>query len=90
MVALLVTGYPRSGSGRIEIIKDNFKTEVCSQMQDYPLEVEQAAGTHWKDGKLSICGGWPLTTKCYTLDNGEWKPTSQNLQTERCFYSPKA
>ena len=27
-------------------------------MQDYPLEVDKAAGTHWKDGKLSICGGF--------------------------------
>ena len=84
MVTLLVTGFPASGSGRIEIIKENFKTEVCNQMQDYPLEVSKAAGTHWKDGKLSICGGWPsLTTECYTLDNGEWKPTSQNLQIGR-------
>ena len=83
MVTLLVTGLPTSGSGRIEIIKENFKTEVCNQMQDYPLEVYEAAGTHWKDGKLSICGGFPYTNECYTLDNGEWKPTSQNLQIER-------
>ena len=87
MVTLLVTGFPRVGSGRIEIIKENFKTEVCIQMQDYPFEVERAAGTHWKDGKLSICGGidgyWNTKRDCYTLDNGEWKPTSQNLQVER-------
>jgi len=83
MVTLLVTGYPTTGSGIIEIIKENFKTEVCNQMQDYPLEVYWAAGTHWKDGKLSICGGNSYTTECYTLDNGEWKPTSQNLQIGR-------
>ena len=83
MVTLLLTGWDTIGSGRIEIIKDNFKTEVCNQMQDYPLEVYQAAGTHWKDGKLSICGGFTSTTKCYTFDNGEWKPTSQNLQIGR-------
>ena len=55
-------------------------------MQDYPLEVSSAAGTHWKDGKLSICGGDTgslCTNECYTLDNGEWKPTSQNLQIGR-------
>ena len=82
MVTLLVTGFPLTGSGRIEIIKENFKTEVCNQMQDYPLEVSAAAGSHWKDGKLSICGGYTgsYKTECYTLDNGEWKPTSQNLQ----------
>ena len=87
MVTLLVTGDPRSGSGRIEIIKENFKTEVCNQMQDYPLGVVSAAGSHWKDGKLSICGGnsgfSTYTNECYTLDNGEWKPTSQNLQIGR-------
>ena len=87
MVTLLVTGDPTSGSGRIEIIKENFKTEVCNQMQDYPLEVQEAAGSHWKNGKLSICGGFPSTSECYTLDNGEWKPTSQNLQIGKCCHA---
>ena len=69
MVTLLVTGFPTSGSGRIEIIKENFKTEVCNQMQDYPLEVFLAAGTHWKDGKLSICGGYSGSTTEGHLQN---------------------
>ena len=57
MVTLLVTGDPRRGSGRIEIIKENFQTEVCNNMPKYPIEVSNAAGSHWNDGKLSICGG---------------------------------
>ena len=91
MVTLLVTGDPRSGSGRIEIIKENFETEVCNQMQEYPLERSQAAEGLWKDGKLTICGGkdssYQSKTRCYSLDNGEWKPTSDNLQIGRSSHA---
>ena len=50
-------------------------------MPEYPIEVEDAAGSHWKDGKLSICGGWTGSTRinnCYLLDNGQWKANVNN------------
>ena len=81
MVTLLVTGYPRVGRGRIEIIKENNKTEVCNNMPEYPIEVSAAAGSHWNDGKLSICGGYTGSTRinnCYLLDNGQWKANVNN------------
>ena len=73
------------GRGQIEIIMEDFKTEVCNQMQQYPLEVESAAGSTWKDGKLSICGGVDGSRKsqCYTLNNGVWQLNIENLQTAR-------
>ena len=85
MVTVLVTGYPQSGKGKIEIIKENFQTEVCNQMQQYPLEVYDASGSTWKDGKLFICGGEDSSKKsqCYTLDNGVWQLNIENLQTAR-------
>ena len=85
MVTLLVTRWPRSGSGRVEIIRENFKTKVCSQMPEYPLEISTAAGSNWKDGKFSICGGakYPNEySQCYLMENGKWK-LSGNLQTAR-------
>ena len=84
MVILLVTG----GSDRIEIIKENHKTEVCKNMPKYPIEVSSAAGSHWKDGKLSICGGYDgsRTNNCYSLDNGQWKANINNLKAERSVH----
>ena len=85
MVTLIVTGWPLCGS--IEIIKENHKTEVCNNMPEYPLEVHAAAGSHWKDGKLSICGGHDGSatriSNCYSLDNGQWKANKNNLETGR-------
>ena len=55
-------------------------------MPEYPIEVSYAAGSHWKDGKLSICGGWTGSTRinnCYLLDNGQWKANINNLKTGR-------
>ena len=84
MVILLVTG-EESGSGRIEIIKENFETEVCNNMPVYPLGVWGASGSTWKNGKFSICGGYNNGYKsdCYTMDKGEWQPTKDNLKTAR-------
>ena len=69
----------------MEVIKEDFKTEVCSNMPDYPLEVYLAAGSMWKDGKLTICGGYSsgYRFECYSLENGEWTSNSDKLKTAR-------
>ena len=70
----------------MEVIKEDFKTEVCSNMPEYPLEVYLAAGSMWKDGKLTICGGLSnsFRSECYSLENGEWTSNSDKLKTARC------
>jgi len=86
MVTLLVTGYPWSGSGRMEIIKENGETKTCPQSYDYPLEVSNAGGSIWDDGTIVICGGFDgssVESKCYTMKNGEWQLNSENLITVR-------
>ena len=85
MYTILVTGHPKSGSGRIEIIKEDFKTKVCSNMPEYPLEIFNAAGSMRKNGKLSLCGGYSgsYRSECYTLENGKWTKNSDNLQSPR-------
>ena len=79
-----------SGSGRMEIIKENNKTEVCNNIPEYPINVFGAAGSYWKDGKLSICGGYTGSTainNCFLLDNGQWKANINNLKTRRNAYA---
>ena len=93
MITLLIDGIKRDPyrSG-VEIIEENFKTKVCSQIPENPFDLPyNAAGSSWKDGKISICGGdywdsvdrlWRGRTECYFIVNGEWK-FSGNLQTGR-------
>ena len=95
MVTLVVTGqHSTSRQQTVEIIKENFETEVCYNVQEYPFPVLSAAGSSWDDGKVTICGGrvWSLElarirptshNECYSLDNGEWKLNSQKLQIGR-------
>ena len=84
MVALVVNGQlGTEGRQKIEIIKENFETEVCNNIPDYPLPVQSAAGSSWDDGKVTVCGGWnyPIEhSECYSLENGQWKLNSQKLQ----------
>ena len=94
MVTVLVTGAPRTGSGRIEIIKENNKTKVCQNGPEFPLGVSTAVGSSWEDGKLSICSGYwqsPPTYiyeygDCYSLDNGQWKKNNDTLKKDP-FYN---
>ena len=89
MVTLLITGFPKSGRGRIEIIKENFDTEVCTNIPEYSLQVDNAAGSYWKDGKLLICGGnegIKMKSECYIFKNGEWLSNIENLQTSRSLH----
>ena len=79
LVTVVLTGYPQSGSGRMEVIKEDFKTEVCNNMPKYPLEVSGAAGSMWKCEKLTVCGG----SECYSLENGNWTLNSNKLKTGR-------
>ena len=87
---MLVTGYPREKGKQIEIIKGNFKTKVCDQMSEYPLEVSGASGGNGIEGKLFICGGLDSTFKrhsdCYFLKDGEWIE-SESLQTVRISHA---
>ena len=87
MVALIVS----TDTQKIEIIKENFQTEVCYNIQEYPLNVHYQAGSAWDDGKVTVCGGWNClrngschdSDECYSLENGYWKLNSQKLQTGR-------
>ena len=86
MVALVVNGMAGTeGRQKIEIVKENFETEICNNIPEYPLPVQGAAASSWDDGKVTVCGGWkwPIPghhSECYSLENGEWKLNIQKLQ----------
>ena len=85
MVALVVTGKYSEGR-KVEIIKENFETEVCNNIPEYPLRVRHSAASSWDDGKVTVCGGgtWlQVVAECYSLENGEWKLS--NMQTGRIW-----
>ena len=89
MVTLVVTGDGSTDSQAVEIIKENFETEVCYNIPEFPLTVRNAAASSWDDGKVTVCGGasWVLgpVAECYSLENGEWKLS--NLQTGRYLHA---
>ena len=91
MFTLLVSGSGNAiGNGeKIEIIKENFKTEVCNNMPNYPfLGMSAVAGATWKSGQLAVCGGYdPYFTyqECYTLENAMWTLRG-NLHTARSYH----
>ena len=93
MVALVVTGtydWHNHSQSIVEIIKENFETEVCNNIPEYPSIAEYLAASKWDDGKVTVCGGWIWylrlsTTECYSLENGEWKLS--NLRTGRSMHA---
>ena len=80
--------WPTYDFRKIEIVKENFETEVCNNIPKYPLPIHHAAASSWDDGKVTVCGGWtwgPPVTECYSLENGEWKLS--NMQTSRFWHA---
>ena len=92
MVALVVSTDTDTDTPKTEIIKENFETKVCDDIQGYPHEyAHYSAGSTWDDGKVIVCGGWIWPRggslhdldECYSLENGYWKLNSQKLKTGR-------
>ena len=88
MVTMLVTGdNVVAKNKKIEIIKENFETQVCNNLPKYPLNVEKAAGSLWKNGKFTICGGEVrddgLDFECFSFENGKWQSTKDKLQSTK-------
>ena len=84
MVTVLVTGYPRDSGKRMEIIMANGDVKTCPHSSDYPIEVDDAAGSYANNG-LQLCGGWDGSSsrdKCYKWQNGTWTET-QTLKQAR-------
>ena len=74
-------------SSKVEIIDIENPSNVCSQLQNYPLAIESAMGSLNSDGKPLICGGCTSTTTlcstCYTYENDTWIMFTP-MNFERC------
>ena len=77
---MVATGYDGSYLDSVETIriteaKDEVTVEACLQsVRAYPLKVRRAAGATLINGEPLICGGWPMTERCYQLNTtNEWQ-----------------
>ena len=81
--------WPTYDFRKIEIVKENFETEVCNNIPEYPIPIAYPAASSWDDGKVTVCGGvnggWGDANKCYSLENGEW--TLSYLLTHRVWHA---
>ena len=90
LVTALVTGSSLDQDlVEMEIIEDSGVTRVCPQALNYPIYVQQAAGSLLPDNTILICGGQQPGSnqhECYTLKNSKWEEGG-NLLTERTSYA---
>ena len=75
-VILLQTGQTTSKSKSSEILDPNTQQAISCNVQDYPIEVEEAAGD-LVGGIPMACGGYQggsigPTKKCFILVAGQW------------------
>ena len=75
-VILLQTGTSRSKSKSSEILDPSTQKATSCNIQDYPIEVEEAAGD-LVGGIPMACGGYQgrskgPTNKCFKLVAGQW------------------
>ena len=89
MLTALVTGSSNELGVEMEIIEDSGVTRVCPQAWNYPIYVENAAGSLLPDNTVLICGGYQpgsYQTECYTLKNSKWEKGG-NLLTARSYHA---
>ena len=75
-VILLQTGQTRSTSKSSEILDPKTQQAISCNVEDYPIEVEEAAGD-LVGGIPMACGGYQggslgPTKKCFKLVAGQW------------------
>ena len=75
-VILLQTGQTRSKSKSSEILDPKTQEAISCNVEDYPIEVEEAAGD-LVGGIPMACGGYQggtkgPTKKCFKLVAGQW------------------
>jgi hypothetical protein len=67
---LVTTGIPRSTSVKSEVIDLEDASNICQNLEDYPIGVEGAVGGLLNQGDPLVCGGgWnPYRNVCYVVN----------------------
>ena len=79
---LVSTGYPPSSATKTEIINTDNSGLTCKDLEEYPLQIDQAVGFNM--GSLPvICGGYDGSTilnQCHRMESGKWQPFANLAQ----------
>jgi hypothetical protein len=77
------TGQPKSTSVKSEVIDLEDASNICQNLEDYPIGVYGAFGGFLNQGDPLVCGGWPYTNVCYVVN----KPGQSSEMLEERIYS---
>jgi hypothetical protein len=65
---LVTTGWPRSASGKCEVIDLEDSNNICQDLEDYPNQVSGTVGGLLNQVDPLVCGGNPTTNVCYVVN----------------------
>jgi hypothetical protein len=65
---LVTTGSPRSTSVKSEVIDLEDASNICQNLEDYPIQVAGAVGGFLNQGDPLVCGGYPYTNVCHVVN----------------------
>jgi hypothetical protein len=66
---LVTTGLSSSTSVKSEVIDLEDSSNICLDLEDYPIEIHNAVGGLLNQVDPLVCGGWyPYTTSCYIVN----------------------
>jgi hypothetical protein len=80
---LVTTGSPRSTSVKSEVIDLDDPSNICQNLEDYPIGVVVAVGGFLNQGDPLVCGGWPATNVCHVVN----QPGQSSEMLEERAYS---
>jgi hypothetical protein len=65
---LVTTGEPRSTSVKSEVIDLEDASNICQNLEDYPIGVYGSVGGFLNQGDPLVCGGYPATNVCHVVN----------------------
>jgi hypothetical protein len=65
---LVTTGDPDATSVKSEVIDLEDVSNICQDLEDYPIQVRGAVGGLLNQGDPLVCGGDPATNVCYVVN----------------------
>jgi hypothetical protein len=81
---LVTTGYPTSNSVKSEVIDLEDASNICQDLEDYPIGVHAAVGGLLNLGDPLVCGGgYPATNVCHVVN----QPGQSSEMHEERYYS---
>jgi hypothetical protein len=81
---LVTTGNPLSTAVKSEVIDLEDVSNICQDLEDYPIGVEGAVGGFLNQGDPLVCGGYPYTNVCHVVNQ---PGQSSEMLEEKRWYS---